>query len=59
MICDCGSDTVTRKVTRDKAPIAEYEECRACGRICWSYGQEELKAHDSISKSDGAIKSFD
>lgn len=37
MQCSCGGETESRVVIRQKAPVARYERCKACGRICWRH----------------------
>lgn len=46
MQCNCGGETADHVVTRDKAVIARYSRCTACGRIVWTAGEDALKAHD-------------
>jgi len=35
MQCQCGGETSTHNVVRNKKQVGEFEQCRACGRICW------------------------
>ncbi len=43
MQCSCGSETVDKKVIRDKKTAGEYAECVKCGRILWRWKTEELE----------------
>ncbi len=44
MQCNCGGlSPYTHQIVRNKKVVAEYEKCRACGRIMWRYGQEYIK----------------
>lgn len=48
MECKCGGVTVDRSVVRKREKVAEYVECKACGRVTFRYGKQRLREIDEI-----------
>jgi len=56
MQCSCGGEASEHSVQRNLKIVAEFAECRACGRVSWLWGKDEMIRIDTEKAKKRSMK---